>query len=118
MFHIHPVSVAQIVHRFNALGIEGLLKQRNRKTGLSPVSSKKPKGAAHQILQKHGLKLPENAIILFLDEKSLIPPFERTLPIPPLREGTPEQQTHDYRRHGMTNSYAALNATSGRVIGA
>jgi transposase len=40
VLRIHPVSVSDIVHRFNASGVEGLLKQPNHKPGKAPVSQK------------------------------------------------------------------------------
>ncbi len=35
----------------------------------------------------------------------------------PLREGVPERQTHNYRRNGATDLFAALNVAEGTVIG-
>jgi transposase len=43
--------------------------------------------------------------------------LSRTHPLLPLRPGLPARQTHDYRRHGLTSLYAALEVASGRVIG-
>jgi len=42
--------------------------------------------------------------------------LDRTAPILPLLPGTPQQATHDYVRHGVTNLYAALDVASGKVI--
>jgi transposase len=64
------------------------------------------------------LNPPENSIVFCIDEKSQIQALERTQPILPMREGIPERQTHDYYRHGTTTLFAALNAASGKVIGA
>ncbi|MBW3578938.1 MAG: IS630 family transposase, partial [Actinobacteria bacterium] len=44
--------------------------------------------------------------------------LERTRPILPLRRGLPERQTHDYRRHGTTTLFAALEVATGKVIDA
>jgi transposase len=60
---------------------------------------------------------PDKAIILSVDEKSQIQALDRTQPILPLRPGLPERQTHDYRRHGTTTLFAALNVLDGTVIG-
>ena len=60
---------------------------------------------------------PENSIVFCVDEKSQIQALERTQPILPMRAGIPERQTHDYRRHGTTTLFAALNVASGKVIG-
>jgi transposase len=63
------------------------------------------------------LNPPTNAIVLSLDEKTQIQALERTQPLLPLRPHMPARQTHDYRRHGLTSLYAALNVASGKVIG-
>jgi hypothetical protein len=55
--------------------------------------------------------------VLSVDEKSQIQALDRTQPILPLRPGLPEQQTHDYERHGTTTPFAALNVLEGTVIG-
>jgi transposase len=60
---------------------------------------------------------PERAIVLSVDEKSQIQALDRTQPILPLRPGLPERQTHDYKRHGTTTLFAALNVLEGTVIG-
>ncbi len=62
------------------------------------------------------LNPPEAAVVLCVDEKSQIQALDRTAPVLPLRPGTPERRTHDYRRHGTTNLYAALDLASGNVI--
>lgn len=62
------------------------------------------------------LNPPDAAVVLCVDEKSQIQALDRTAPILPLLPGTPERRTHDYRRHGTTNLYAALDVASGKVI--
>ncbi len=52
------------------------------------------------------------------DEKSQIQALDRTAPIFPTLPGTPERATHDYKRAGTSSLYAALDITSGKVIGA
>jgi transposase len=59
---------------------------------------------------------PDAAVVLCVDEKSQIQALDRTAPILPLIPGTPERRTHDYRRYGTTNLYAALDVASGNVI--
>jgi transposase len=61
---------------------------------------------------------PERAVVLCVDEKSQIQALDRTAPILPLLPGTPARATHDYKRSGTSSLYAALDLTSGRVIGA
>src|SRR2546426_1322288 len=63
------------------------------------------------------LNPPTNAVVLSLDEKTQIQALSRTQPLRPLRPGLSARQTHDYRRNGLTSLYAALEITSGRVIG-
>jgi len=62
------------------------------------------------------LNPPEAAVVLCVDEKTQVQALDRTAPILPLLPGTPARATHDYRRHGTTNLYAALNVASGKVI--
>jgi transposase len=62
------------------------------------------------------LSPPDAAVVLCVDEKSQIQALDRTAPILPLLPGTPLRATHDYRRHGTSNLYAALDVASGLVI--
>jgi transposase len=64
------------------------------------------------------LNPPERALVFSVDEKSQIQALDRTAPILPLRPGIPERQTHDYKRHGTTTLFAAMNILNGKVIGA
>jgi transposase len=63
------------------------------------------------------LNPPQRALVLCADEKSQIQALDRTQPIFPMRPGTPELRTHDYRRHGTTSLFAALDVASCKVIG-
>ena len=63
------------------------------------------------------LNPPERAVVLCVDEKSQIQALDRTAPILPMLPGTPERATHDYKRSGTSSLYAALDITSGKVIG-
>src|SRR2546422_3500312 len=63
------------------------------------------------------LNPPTHAVVLSLDEKTQIQALDRTQPLLPLRPHLPARQTHDYRRHGLTSLYAALEIASGRVLG-
>jgi transposase len=60
---------------------------------------------------------PDKAIVLSVDEKSQIHALDRTQPLLPLRPGLPERQTRDYKRHGTTTLFAAMNVLEGTVIG-
>ncbi len=64
------------------------------------------------------LNPPERAVVLCVDEKSQIQALDRTAPILPMLPGTPERATHDYRRSGTSSLYAALDITTGKIIGA
>jgi transposase len=63
------------------------------------------------------LNPPERAVVLCVDEKSQIQALDRTAPILPLLPGVPERATHDYKRAGTSSLYAALDLTTGQVIG-
>lgn len=60
---------------------------------------------------------PDKAMVLCVDEKSQIQALQRTAPLLPMRPGQIERRTHDYKRHGTTSLFAALDAKSGEVIG-
>ncbi len=64
------------------------------------------------------LNPPERAVVLCVDEKSQIQALDRTRPILPMLPGTPQRATHDYKRHGTSSLYAALDLATGKVIGA
>jgi transposase len=60
---------------------------------------------------------PAHAVVLSLDEKSQIQALDRTQPGLPLKRGRCGTMTHDYKRHGTTTLFAALDVLEGRVIG-
>jgi transposase len=60
---------------------------------------------------------PDHALVLCVDEKSQIQALDRTQPMLPMRPGQIERRTHDYRRHGTTSLFAALDVKTGRVLG-
>jgi transposase len=61
---------------------------------------------------------PQNAIVLCVDEKSQIQALDRTAPMLPMQPGFPERRTHDYKRHGTTTLFAALEIATGKVTAA
>jgi len=63
------------------------------------------------------LNPPAHALVLSLDEKSQIQALDRTQPGLPLKKGRCQTMTHDYKRHGTTTLFAALNTLDGTVIG-
>jgi transposase len=60
---------------------------------------------------------PAHAVVLSIDEKSQIQALDRTQPGLPLKPGRCGTMTHDYKRHGTTTLFAALNVLDGRIIG-
>jgi transposase len=64
------------------------------------------------------LNPPERALVLCVDEKTQIQALNRTQPVFPMLPGAPARASHDYVRHGTSSLYAALDVTTGKVIGA
>ena len=62
------------------------------------------------------LNPPDKAVVLCVDEKSQVQALERTQPLLPLGLGYVEGVTHDYRRHGTTTLFAALDTATGEVL--
>jgi transposase len=60
---------------------------------------------------------PDHALVFCVDEKSQIQALDRTQPLLPMRPGQAERRTHDYKRHGTTSLFAALELKTSRVIG-
>jgi transposase len=60
---------------------------------------------------------PAHAVVLSVDEKSQIQALDRTQPGLPMKKGRAGTMTHDYKRHGTTTLFAALNVLDGSVIG-
>ena len=63
------------------------------------------------------LNPPDKAVVLCVDEKSPIQALQRTQPGLPMKKGRCGTMTHDYKRHGTTTLFAALNLLDGCVIG-
>lgn len=59
---------------------------------------------------------PERAVLFSFDEKSQIQALDRTQPGLPLKRGRAGTMTHDYKRHGTTTLFAALNVATGAVL--
>ena len=74
---------------------------------------------AEKLVDVVGLYLdpPKQAVVLSIDEKSQIQALDRTQPGWPLKPGRCGTVTHDYKRHGTTTLFAALNVLEGKVIG-
>jgi transposase len=63
------------------------------------------------------LNPPDRALVLCVDEKSQIQALDRSQPLLPMRPGQAERRTHDYKRHGTTSLFAALDVKTGKLIG-
>ena len=60
---------------------------------------------------------PEKAVVLSIDEKSQLQALDRTQPLLPMKPHQVERRTHDYKRHGTTTLFAALDIATGAVTG-
>jgi transposase len=71
-----------------------------------------------KLLDVVGLYLnpPERAVVFSFDEKTQVQALDRTQPSLPMKPGRGGTMTHDYKRHGTTDLFAALNVTTGEVI--
>jgi transposase len=58
---------------------------------------------------------PAKAVVVCVDEKSQIQALDRTAPLLPMRFDQAERRTHDYKRHGTTTLFAALEVATGRI---
>jgi transposase len=59
---------------------------------------------------------PDHAVVFCVDEKAQIQALDRTQPLLPMRPGQAERRTHDYKRHGTTTLFAALNVKTSKVV--
>lgn len=73
---------------------------------------------AEKVIDVVGLYInpPANALVLSVDEKTQIQALDRTQPRLPLAPGQVERRTHDYKRHGTVDLYAAFNIADGQVL--
>lgn len=100
----------------------GCISDLLRENGLKPhlvrtyKVSRDPKFTA-KVKDVVGLYLnpPDNAVVLSVDEKTSIQALQRTQMPLPLRTGRAVRHTHDYKRHGVVDLYAALEVATGKV---
>src|SRR5258705_1186562 len=80
--------------------------------------SRDPEFAA-KVVDVVGLYLdpPAGALVLSVDEKTQVQALDRPQPLLPVSFGKTEKRTHDYKRHGTTNLFAALDTGTGEVTG-
>nr|SPD89472.1 endonuclease DDE [Pseudomonas syringae pv. cerasicola] len=105
---ISPASVMRIWHAF---GIKPHL-EKTFKLSTDPLFVDKVQDIVGLYLNP-----PDRALVLCVDEKGQIQALNRTQPGLPLAPGNPATRTHDYKRHGTTSLFAALDVATGEVIG-
>lgn len=62
------------------------------------------------------LSPPAHALVLCCDEKSQVQALDRTQPGLPMKRGRAGTMTHDYKRHGTTTLFAAMDISDGTII--
>ncbi len=106
------------------LGCSDTMVQRVwRDNGLQPHRTKSFKLSndpqfAEKLVDVVGLYLnpPEHALVLSCDEKSQIQALDRTQKSLPMYPGRLKTLTHDYKRHGTTTLFAAIELAAGKII--
>ena len=114
---VRTMAQAQGISR---MAVQRIWKQHNLKPHLvKTFKLSRDKNFLQKLQDVVGLYLnpPDKAIVFCVDEKTSIQALDRTQPLLPLRPGMPATQTHDYKRHGTTTLFAALNMLNGKVIG-
>jgi transposase len=106
----HGVSAATVRRIWDA---HGLQPHRVRKFKLS-----RDPQFVEKLTDVVGLYLnpPDKALVICVDEKSQIQALDRSQPGLPMKKGRCGTMTHDYKRHGTTTLFAALNVLEGKVI--
>jgi transposase len=59
---------------------------------------------------------PERAVVFSFDEKTQVQALDRTQPSLPMKKGRGTTMTHDYKRHGTTDLFAAMDVATGHVL--
>ena len=99
--------------------VHQILRQANLKPHrLGTFSRSTDPDFAAKVIDVVGLYLhpPEHAVVLCVDEKTQVQALDRTQPLLPMRPGQFERRTHDYKRNGTIQLYAALEVQAGQVI--
>ena len=104
------ISRTSVVRVLKSKGLKPHLV-RTYKVSRDPEFAKKVKDVVGLYLNP-----PDNALVLSVDEKTGIQALERTQRPLPLRSGRAATHTHDYRRHGVVDLFAALNLANGQVV--
>lgn len=104
---LSPATISRMWRAF------GLQPHRTKTFKLSPDPLLIPK--VRDIVGLY-INPPAHAVLLCVDEESHIQALDRTAPLLPLRPGQVERRTYDYKRHGTTSLFAALDVKTSRVI--
>jgi transposase len=104
-----PISFAEVARIWRSWGLQ---PHRNETFKFSTDPQLEAK-----IRDVVGLYLdpPANAVVVCVDEKSQIQALDRTAPLLPMRFDQAERRTHDYKRHGTTTLFAALEVATGKI---
>jgi transposase len=105
------ISVSSVQRIWRAHGLRPHLVRRFKLSN-DPQFAAKLKGIVGLYVNP-----PNHAIVLSVDEKSQIQALDRTQPGLPMKKGRAGTITHDYKRHGVTTLFAALDVLEGKVIG-
>jgi len=105
--HLSKSTVQRV---WKAFGIQPH-RQKHFKLSTDPFFVEKVRDIAGLYLNP-----PDKALVLCVDEKSQIQALDRTQPLLPLGLGYVEGVTHDYKRHGTTTLFAALDIASGQIL--
>ncbi len=62
------------------------------------------------------LNPPARAVVFSFDEKTQCQALDRTQPSLPMKSGRAGTMTHDYKRHGTIDLFAAMNVATGEVL--
>ena len=110
MAKAHGVSPATVQRIWSARGI----KPHRVKT----FKLSNDKHFEQKLVDIVGLYLnpPEKAVVLCMDEKSQIQALDRTQPSLPMKRGRAGTMTHDYKRNGTIDLFAAMNLATGEVL--
>ena len=104
------VSYSTVNRIWHAFGLQPH-RQRHFKLSTDPFFVEKVRDIVGLYLDP-----PDKAVVLCVDEKSQIQALDRTQPMLPMGLGYVEGVTHDYKRHGTTTLFAALDVADGKVI--
>jgi hypothetical protein len=104
------LSQNAIVRIWHAFGLQPH-RIENFKFSKDPQFVEKVRDIVGLVLEPAG-----RAVVVCLDEKSQVRALNRTEPILPLAPGVPARQSHDYKRHGVTSLFAAMDVASGVTI--